>query len=49
MGVSDPNLRSLLTNLVVVELMSYVAQSEREKIRQRQREGIEIAKEKEFI
>lgn len=44
-GVSDPNLRSLLTNLVV-ELMSYVAQSEREKIRQRQREGIEIAKKK---
>lgn len=44
-GVSDSNLRSLLTNLVV-ELMSYVAQSEREKIRQRQREGIEIAKKK---
>ena len=30
-GVSDPNLRNLLTNLVV-ELMSYVAQSEREKL-----------------
>ena len=44
-GVSDPNLRKLLTNLVV-ELMSYVAQSEREKIRQRQREGIELAKQK---
>ena len=44
-GVSDPNLRNLLTNLVV-ELMSYVAQSEREKIRQRQREGIELAKQK---
>lgn len=44
-GVSDSNLRNLLTNLVV-ELMSYVAQNEREKIRQRQREGIEIAKKK---
>lgn len=44
-GVSDPNHRKLLTNLVV-ELMSYVAQSEREKIRQRQREGIELAKQK---
>lgn len=44
-GVSDPNHRKLLTNLVV-ELMSYVVQSEREKIRQRQREGIKLAKQK---
>lgn len=44
-GVSNPNHRKLLTNLVV-ELMSYVVQSEREKIRQRQREGIKLAKQK---
>lgn len=44
-GVEDPNLKNLLTN-IVIELMSYVAQSEREKIRERQREGIAIAKKK---
>lgn len=43
-GVNDPTLRDLLTNLVI-EVFSYVAESERKKIKDRQREGIKIAKE----
>ncbi|VKL98899.1 Res97 protein [Streptococcus pneumoniae] len=34
----------MLTNLVI-EVFSYVAESEREKIRERQQQGIQIAKE----
>ncbi len=37
-------MRDLLTNLVI-EVFSYVAESERTKIKERQREGIKIAKE----
>ncbi len=43
-GVTDPALKQLLTNLVI-EVFSYVAESEREKIRERQQQGIQIAKE----
>jgi DNA invertase Pin-like site-specific DNA recombinase len=42
-GISDPNLRNLLTN-VILELYKYIAQEERESIKDRQRQGIEIAK-----
>lgn len=42
-GISDPNLRNLLTN-VILELYKYIAQEERESIKERQRQGIEIAK-----
>ena len=44
-GVTDSALKDLLTNLVI-EVFSYVAESEREKIRERQQQGIKIAKEK---
>ncbi|WP_034992667.1 recombinase family protein, partial [Liquorilactobacillus vini] len=42
-GIKDPNLRNLITN-IIVELYKYIAQEERETIRERQRQGIEIAK-----
>ncbi|MFT8867687.1 recombinase family protein [Liquorilactobacillus nagelii] len=42
-GIEDPNLRNLITN-IIVELYKYIAQEERETIRERQRQGIEIAK-----
>lgn len=42
-GVNDDGLRDLLSNLVI-EVFSYVAESERKKIRERQRQGIELAK-----
>lgn len=44
-GVTDPTLRDLLTNLVI-EVFSYVAETERTKIRERQKQGIALAKEK---
>ena len=44
-GVNDPNLRSLLNSLII-DLYSYIAQNERESILQRQREGINVAKDK---
>lgn len=44
LGVNDPNLRDLLTNLVI-EVFSYIVESERKKIKERQRERIKIAKE----
>lgn len=44
-GVNDPNLRSLLNSLII-DLYSYIAQNERERILQRQQEGINIAKRK---
>lgn len=43
-GVEDQNLRKMLNNLVL-EVFKYTAQQEREKIRERQRQGIEIAKQ----
>ena len=44
-GVEDLNLRRLLNNLVI-DLMSYIAEHERTKIRERQAEGIKLAKER---
>ena len=44
-GVEDLNLRRLLNNLVI-DLMSYTAEHERAKIRERQAEGIKLAKER---
>ena len=43
-GVEDLNLRRLLNNLVI-DLMSYAAEHERAKIRERQAEGIKLAKD----
>ena len=42
-GVEDLNLRRLLNNLFI-DLMSYTAEHERAKIRERQAEGIKLAK-----
>ena len=44
-GVEDKNLRMLINNLIL-EIFKYQAESEREKIKERQRQGIEIAKAK---
>ncbi|MGM0241221.1 recombinase family protein [Enterococcus sp. AZ103] len=44
-GVTDDSLRNLLSNLVI-EVFSYIAESERVKILERQEQGIAIAKEK---
>nr|WP_254907350.1 recombinase family protein [Enterococcus sp. 7E2_DIV0204] len=41
--IKDENLRQLLNNLIL-ELYKYQAESERRSIRERQRQGIEIAK-----
>ncbi|KRL41730.1 site-specific recombinase, DNA invertase Pin related protein [Liquorilactobacillus nagelii DSM 13675] len=41
--IEDPNLRNLITN-IIVDLYKYIAQEERETIREHQRQGIEIAK-----
>lgn len=43
--IKDENLRQLLNNLIL-ELYKYQAESERRSIRERQRQGIEIAKRK---
>ena len=43
--IKDENLRQLLNNLIL-ELYKYQAESERRSIRERQRQGIEIAKQK---
>ena len=42
-GIEDDNLRRLLNNLIL-ELYKYQAQAEREHIKERQRQGIAIAK-----
>ncbi|THB60492.1 recombinase family protein [Vagococcus silagei] len=44
-GIEDENLRRLINNLVI-ELYKYQAESERMRIRERQQQGIEIAKKK---
>ncbi|MGM0241327.1 recombinase family protein [Enterococcus sp. AZ103] len=44
-GVTDPTLRELLSNLVI-EVFSYVAETERTKIKERQEQGIVLAKER---
>lgn len=41
-GIEDQNLRQLMNNLIL-ELYKYQAQSERKRIKERQRQGIEIA------
>lgn len=42
-GIEDENLRRLINNLMI-ELYKYQAENERQKIRERQQQGIEIAK-----
>lgn len=42
-GIKDHNLKRLLTNLIL-EIKKYDAEQEREMIRERQRQGIELAK-----
>ena len=42
-GIEDQNLRQLMNNLIL-ELYKYQAESERKRIKERQRQGIEIAK-----
>lgn len=42
-GIQDEAIRGLLNNMII-ELYKYMAQSERERIRERQRQGIELAK-----
>lgn len=44
-GIEDENLRRLINNLVI-EIYKYQSEAEREKIRERQQQGIKIAKEK---
>lgn len=44
-GVEDLNLRRLLNNLII-DLMSYIAEHELAKIRERQAEGIKLAKDR---
>ena len=44
-GISDDNLRRLINNLVI-ELYNYQAESERKRIKERQAQGIALAKEK---
>lgn len=42
-GIEDDNLRNLINNLII-EIYKYQAESERKRILERQRQGIEIAK-----
>ncbi|MED0665604.1 recombinase family protein [Bacillus badius] len=44
-GIEDGNLRRLINNLII-EIYKYQAESERQRIRERQSQGIEIAKKK---
>ena len=44
-GIEDENLRRLINNLVV-ELYKYQSESERKRIKERQAQGIELAKKK---
>lgn len=44
-GIQDENLRRLINNLVV-ELYKYQAESERKRIKERQAQGIDLAKKK---
>ncbi len=44
-GIEDENLRRLINSLVI-ELYKYQVESERKKIKERQAQGIEIAKKK---
>lgn len=44
-GVQDPNLKNLLTNLVL-EIQKYIAEQERQTLLERQKQGIKLAKER---
>lgn len=44
-GIEDENLRRLINNLVI-EIYKYQSEAERKKIRERQQQGIKLAKEK---
>ncbi|CAM4281177.1 helix-turn-helix domain-containing protein [Erysipelothrix aquatica] len=44
-GIEDENLRRLINN-IIIEVYSYSAESERKLILERQRQGIEIAKDR---
>ncbi|TLQ49504.1 recombinase family protein [Ruoffia tabacinasalis] len=44
-GIEDESLRKLINNLII-EIYKYQAESERTRIRERQQQGIEIAKQK---
>lgn len=44
-GIEDENLRRLINNLII-EIYKYQAESDRKRIRERQAQGIEIAKKK---
>lgn len=43
-GITDPNLRQLMTNLII-ELYKYQAENERHRIIERQQQGIALAKQ----
>lgn len=43
-GIADPNLRQLMTNLII-ELYKYQAESERKRIIERQQQGIALTKQ----
>ena len=45
-GIGDPNLRQLMTNLII-ELYKYQAESERKRIIERQQQGIALAKQQD--
>lgn len=44
-GIQDKNIRNLITNLLI-EVKKYEAESDREEILERQRQGIELAKKR---
>lgn len=44
-SIEDPNLRKMISNMVL-EVFKFTSQNERERIKERQRQGIEIAKSK---
>lgn len=44
-GIQDPNLKNLLTNLVL-EIQKYISEQERKTILERQKQGIKLAKER---
>lgn len=46
-GIEADNLRRLINNLII-EIYKYQAESERERIKERQQQGIDLAKDKEF-
>lgn len=46
-GIEDDNLRRLINNLII-EIYKYQAESERERIKERQQQGIDLAKDKGF-